>query len=150
MAAVLFALGTSMSGVDAASVSRVAPLFQTWSTYFNGTWSCVSGKTPYSVTYRPALGGRWIRGINTSRRSQSEDMMTYDAHTKQWTLFDMEPSGVWFAMHGQSRGSTIYLHDVPTHLNLAVHRISANEYHLEFQPQNGNAGGSADVCKRRV
>lgn len=128
------------------SPSRAAPL-QSWTAYLAGTWNCRSGSTPYRVTYKPALGGRWIRGINTSSSSQSEDMMTYDPRTKQWTVFDMEPSGAWSAMHGSSGGSQIRVRDARTRLTVVIDRVSPNEYHLEFRPPSGRAG-APDVCKR--
>jgi hypothetical protein len=137
-----------VTSANAAALPPSAPLFRAWSDYLSGTWNCRSGSTPYTVTYKPALGGRWVRGINTSAGSQSEDMLTSDPRTKRWTLFDMEPSGTWFAMHGHADVAKIRLADAQAHLDLVIHRINQNEYRLEFQPQSGKPPGNPDVCKR--
>ena len=124
-----------------------SPILTDWSNYFSGTWHCLSGKTPYTVSYRAALGGYWVRGINVSRASQSEDMLTYSARTKQWTLFDMEPTGVWFAMHGPSDAVGIHLFDSVSRLHILVHRIDADGYALKFLTP-GAAKGTSDTCRR--
>src|SRR5215469_1467849 len=52
-----------MANVEYTSVAASpppAPLLMTWSAYLSGTWNCRSGSTPYTVTYKIALGGRWI------------------------------------------------------------------------------------------
>ena len=134
---------------NAASMPTTPAPLTHWTQYLTGTWSCKSGITPYTAVYRPALGGRWIRAINTSGASQSEDMLTYDNRSKMWTLFDMEPGGASAAMHGESSGSRIHLSDPSSHARLAIHRITGAEYHLEFLAQNGNGIASIDVCKRR-
>lgn len=123
------------------------PVLTGWSEYFSGTWNCLSGKTPYTVSYRAALNGYWIRGMNVSRGSESEDMLTYSARTKQWTLFDMEPTGVWFAMHGSSDSSGIHLFDKVSGLRVVIHRVDADRYDLEFLT-SAAAKGSSDTCAR--
>lgn len=149
----VIALGLSMfvpangTRVRAAVLLGPAPTFRSWSAYLAGTWNCRSGNTPYKVTYRAALGGRWIRGINTSSTSQSEDMMTYDPRTKQWTVFDMEPSGAWSAMQGASDGSDIRMHDPRTRGTVTIHRVSQDEYQLVFRLRQSTPG-APDVCKR--
>jgi hypothetical protein len=76
-------------------------------------------------------------------------MLTYDAHKKQWTLYDMEPSGASFGMRGPSSGSTIRLSDNSGHFNLALERVSADRYHLQFLDKNGKPSGKPDVCYRQ-
>jgi len=132
----------------AAPLPPVAPAFSAWATYLRGEWGCRSGSTPYTAFYELALGGHWIRAINTSGTSQSEDMLTYDARKKQWTLYDMEPTGVSSAMRGPSTGSTIRLSDNAGRLNLALERVSADLYHLQFLDRNGKPAGKPDVCNR--
>lgn len=131
-----------------AATPTPAPPFKSWAAYLSGTWNCTSGATPYTVTYEPALGGLWIRGTNTSGASRSEDMMTYDPHSKQWTVFDMEPSGAWSAMHGASDGLKIAVYDSRTRVTVSIRRVSQNQYHLAFIPRSGKAG-APDVCRRR-
>ena len=133
-----------------ATLPPVAPAFTAWATYLGGTWVCRSGSTPYTVTYQLALTGHWIRGINTSGASQSEDMLTYDAQKKRWTLYDMEPSGVSYAMRGPSTGSAIHLSDNTGHFNIALARVNARVYHLRFLDRSGKDMGKPDVCNRRL
>jgi hypothetical protein len=132
-----------------AALPPVAPVFSAWATYLQGEWICRSGATPYTVFYQRALSGHWIRGINTSGSSQSEDMLTYDVKKKQWTLYDMEPTGVSVAMHGPSTESTIHLSDNEGRLKLDLLRMSAGVYHLQFLNANGKPSGKPDVCSRR-
>jgi hypothetical protein len=132
-----------------APVPTPAPLFRAWSAYFAGDWDCLSGKTPYSVTYHPALNDNWIRGINVSRASSSEDMLTYDSRTRRWTLFDMEPTGASFVMNGWSGPNDIHLTDDHKKLSLVLHRIGKTSYSLTFFTPNGKPAG-ADTCRRRL
>ena len=138
----------SFATAVAAPVPTPAPLFRAWSDYFAGDWDCLSGKTPYRVTYRPALNNNWIRGINVSRASTSEDMLTYDSKTRRWTLFDMEPTGVFFVMNGWSGPNDIHLTDDSKKLSLVQHRISETSYSLSFLTANGKPAGT-DKCVRR-
>lgn len=134
---------------SSAALPPVAPAFNAWATYLGGSWSCRSGSTPYTASYQRALNGHWIRGINTSGASQSEDMLAYDAHKQQWTLYDMEPSGASFAMRGPSTGAKIRLSDNGGNFNLALERVTADLYHLQFLDKNGKPSGKPDVCYRR-
>ena len=148
VAAALILTSASLTS-RSATLPPVAPAFTAWATYLGGTWICRSGSTPYTVTYQLALTGHWIRGINTSGASQSEDMLTYDAQKKLWTLYDMEPAGTSAAMHGPSTASAIRLSDNAGHFSLALQRVSANLYHLQFLDRNGKPSGKPDVCRRR-
>jgi hypothetical protein len=76
-------------------------------------------------------------------------MLTYDAQKKQWTLYDMEPTGDSFAMRGSSTGSAIRLSDSAGHFNVALERVSADLYHLQFLDRNRKPTGKPDVCKKR-
>jgi hypothetical protein len=133
----------------AAPLPPVAPAFTVWATYLSGTWSCQSGSTPYTVSYERALSGHWIRGINTSAASQSEDMLSYNAKEKKWTLYDMEPTGDSFSMRGPSTGSAIRLSDKSAHFSVSLERVNAGTYRLQFGDGNGKPSGKPDVCTRR-
>jgi hypothetical protein len=139
----------SFSTALGAPLPTPAPLFRAWSDYFVGEWDCLSGKTPYSVTYRAALDNNWIRGINVSRTSSSEDMLTYNSGTHRWTLFDMEPTGASFVMNGWSGPNDIHLADDRKKLDLVVHKIEKGSYSLTFFTSSGKPAGS-DYCRRRL
>ena len=139
----------SFSSALGAPVPTPAPLFTAWSLYFAGDWDCLSGKTPYSVTYQAALNHNWIRGTNVSRSSSSEDMLTSSSKTRRWTLFDMEPTGASFIMNGWSRPSDIHLSDDRKKLSLVLHKIGETSYSLTFLTSSGKPAG-ADMCRRRL
>ncbi len=54
---IALASACSMALLLLAVVPSPPPALTGWSEYFSGTWNCLSGKTPYTVSYRAALNG---------------------------------------------------------------------------------------------
>jgi hypothetical protein len=137
----------------AASPTRVADPMQ-FMHYLVGRWNCSSttaGKTTtYKAQYAYALGGQWLRTINTSGSSSSEDMMTYANH--RWMVVDMEPFRAASVLAGPDRGAaritltTVY---PPRGLTTTFNRVSFTKYTLTFGGTlNGKPAHWVDVCTK--
>jgi hypothetical protein len=144
----LFALWT----IGAAPLRPASPMKLIG--YLTGRWNCSStvGRitTRYTAEYSYALGGKWMRTINTSAKSQSEDMMTYVNHG--WTVIDMEPTGTMSVLTAPDTGlahialTTRY---PKPGLSVTYDRVSMTKYTLTFA---GTFGGKpahwVDTCTK--
>jgi hypothetical protein len=91
-----------------------------------------------------------MRTINTSAKSQSEDMMTYVNHG--WTVIDMEPTGTMSVLTAPDTGlahialTTRY---PKPGLSVTYDRVSMTKYTLTFA---GTFGGKpahwVDTCTK--
>jgi hypothetical protein len=122
--------------------------------YLVGRWNCTSNaggtKAAYTADYSYAMGGAWLRGINTSKGSTSEDLLGYSGHT--WRVIDVEPTGTASVMEGRDTGlAHIAMHTkypVPG-LNVTFDRRSFRNYTLTFTgTMNGKPAKWQDVCTK--
>jgi len=87
----------AITAFTAAAAPASLPSFAQLAATMVGHWSCSSttaGKTTtYTTDFAVVPNSKWIRGINRTPTSTSEDMETYDPATRQWKIIDMEPNG---------------------------------------------------------
>ena len=137
-----------------ATPTRAANPMQLMS-YLIGRWNCSSyaagQRTTYTATYSYALGGTWLRTINRSKNSTSEDMMTYGART--WRVIDMEPTGMASVLEGPDTGlahiamKTAY---PKRGLNVTYDRVSMSRYTLTFSGTlNGKPAKWIETCTKQ-
>jgi hypothetical protein len=119
-----------------------------------GRWNCSSiagsQRTTYTATYSYGLGGTWLRAVNTSHGSVSEDLLSYSNRT--WRIVDVEPSGTVSVLEGPDTGlahmalSSKY---PKTGLNVTFDRRSTSKYTLTFSGMmNGKPAHWQDVCSK--
>lgn len=122
--------------------------------YIIGTWHCSStqGGQPqtYTATYSYALGGRWLRSVNTSHDSTSEDFMSYA--DKTWRVIDVQPSGTASIVEGPDTGlAHIAMHSTypGPGLNVTFDRQSMSKYTLTFSGTlAGKPANWQDTCTK--
>jgi hypothetical protein len=123
--------------------------------YLAGTWNCSSTvggtTTTYTANYAYALGGKWLRTINASKKYQSEDMMTYV--NRGWTVIDMEPTGTMSVLTAPDTGVAHFAFKTQypkAGLTVTFDRVSMMKYTLTF---GGTQGGKpvhwVDTCTKR-
>jgi hypothetical protein len=148
------ALFTALAGMllGAAPVRTADPM--TFMRFLVGRWDCsstVGGKTStYTATYAYALGGKWLRTINTSKAYSSEDMMTYANH--EWTVVDMEPTGMMSVLKAPDTGAAHIAMQTAYPkggLNVTFDRLSWEKYSLNFAgTMNGKPARWKDTCTK--
>lgn len=144
-----------LSPLAAGAQRPVDPL--TAMDWLKGHWMCTSvsgGKTTrYTTDWARVEGGRWIRGINRSGASASEDLVTYDRTSRQWRTVDLEPDGsmsVLLSVPGASAlhvsTHSVYPNDSQT---VALDKQSHGAYRLRFDfVLNGKHSLWEDDCTR--
>jgi len=148
---VLFAIAAL--GLIGAAPVRVADPMKMLN-YLVGRWNCSSSvggtTTTYAADYTYALGGKWIRTINSSKRYQSEDMMAYANH--RWMVVDMEPTGLMSVLDATDTGAAhIAMRTAYPRPGLTVtfDRLTKKKYTLKF---GGTLGGKpahwVDTCTK--
>lgn len=149
----LLLAGLAAMLLGAAPVRVANPM--TFLNFLTGTWTCNSiaagTASEYTAKYSYALGGKWLRTINSSKGSNSEDMMTYSGH--RWTVIDMEPDGMSSVLVAPDTGAAhiAFTAAYPKPgLNVTFDRISTTKYTLTF---SGTMGGKPanwkDTCNKR-
>ena len=121
-----------------------------------GHWSCSSttaGKTTtYTTDFAVVPNSKWIRGINRTSTSTSEDMETYDPATRQWKIIDMEPSGSSSVLIGTTAQiGHVAVRSVYPDASQYVRydRVSSDAYTLTFDFLiKGKHGRWVDTCRR--
>jgi hypothetical protein len=148
----------ALSASLAAMLLGAAPLRvadpMTFMKFLVGRWNCtstVAGKTQtYTATYAYALGGKWLRTINSSKGYSSEDMMTYGNH--EWTVVDMEPTGAMSVLKAPDTGAAHIAMQTAypkPGLNVTFDRASWTKYSLTFSGTlNGKPAKWKDTCTK--
>lgn len=124
---------------------------------FVGHWSCTSvtgGKTTrYTTDWELIPGGRWLRGINRSGASASEDLETFDAAAQRWRIVDLEPEGamsVLLSRRGDDARNSVAHSVYPDgSQSVALHMHGDNAYTMNFDfVINGKHALWEDDCTR--
>jgi hypothetical protein len=139
-----------------AATPAPAPSFAQLAAPMTGHWSCSSGTGPnasiYTADWALVPNAHWIRGINRTASSTSEDMETYNATTKQWRIVDMEPDGTISVLVGTATqiGHVATRSVFPdTSQYVRYDRVSSNAYTLTFDFLiKGKHARWVDTCKR--
>ena len=148
-----FAAGLAVSLLGAAPLRAANPLqLMHW---IVGNWNCssVAGarRTTYTATYSYALGGTWLRAVNTSNGSVSEDLLSYA--NRAWRIIDVEPSGMASVLEGPDTGLAhiaLQTKYPKSGLNVTFDRLSTSKYTLTFSGMmNGKPARWQDVCTKR-
>lgn len=122
--------------------------------YLVGRWNCTSNaggqSMAYTATYSYALGGRWLRAVNSSKEGTSEDLLGYQPGT--WRVIDIDANGAAMMMDGHDTGLAhiVMQEKYPqTGLQITFDRQSFRNYTLTFGgTMNGKPAKWQDVCTK--
>ncbi len=122
--------------------------------YLVGRWNCTSNaggqSTTYTATYSYALGGTWLRAVNSSKEGNSEDLLSYQPGT--WRVIDLDATGAAMIMDGHDTGLAhiVMQEKYPqTGLQITFDRQSLRKYTLTFGgTMNGKPAKWQDVCNK--
>lgn len=123
--------------------------------YLVGQWTCTSNAggltTTYTAAYSYALGGTWLRAVNTEKEGSSEDLLSYAKGT--WRVIDLDQSGEAMVMDGRDTGLAhiVMQEKYPrTGMQIAFDRHSFTKYTLTFSgAMDGKPAKWQDVCTKK-
>ncbi len=150
---IAFACGLAATLLGATPIRAADPL--RLMSYLVGTWNCTSnagsGQTTYTATYSYAIGGKWLRTVNTSKGYSSEDLMSYT--NRVWRVIDVEPTGSASVLEAPDTGLAhiAFRTKYPKPgLGVTFDRASFTRYALTFSGvMNGKPANWKDTCTKR-
>ncbi len=115
-----------------------------------GTWTCLSGKSRFTETFTPVMGGKAMR-VSITGPFASEGVATFDSGRNAWFYTFVNSDGSYATNTGPVSGSAITFKQVypPGSAVDTIHYVSTSKYTSAFTTVvNHKKVASSEVCTK--